>query len=297
MQFYRSKLFAPLCFVGGVAVGAWGVKNYSKKQCCFKTTTIATNHNNHNNNGLSLTSSVTPVKLPAENAAIAGMIDHTVLKQTCSESDIVKLCREAIQYGFASVCVPPYWAIYAKQLLAGSPVKVAIVVGFPFGYSDISAKVAETRKAVVDEVDEIDIVANICAIKSKDWDCLREEIRAIKEAACGRPSMKTKVIIESGVLTDEEILKCCEIYGAAGIDYLKTSTGYADKGASVHSVKLFRANLPEKVQIKASGGIRTRSDAQAMISAGATRLGCSAGVSIVTEGSNTQPSNSDPKSY
>lgn len=214
---------------------------------------------------------------------IASYIDHTVLKQTCAESDIIKVCNEAIEHSFASVCVPPYWAPKAKKIVGGTSVKVAIVVGFPFGYSATAAKVAEAEQAVRDDVDEIDIVANICAIKSGDWAYLSDEIAQIQKAARTKPTLKTKVIIESGSLTDEEIIKCCEIYGAAGIDFLKTSTGYAEKGASVHAVTLFRQHLPATVQIKASGGIRTRADALAYIAAGATRLGCSASVSIVSE--------------
>jgi deoxyribose-phosphate aldolase len=283
-QFHHSQALGLLCFVAGAAIGAFTVMHCpscKKGPCCGKKCKKSDSKSILD----SLVPSTQVASLSAEDAAIAATIDHTVLKQTCTLADITKLCKEAITYRFASVCVPPHWAPQAKQLVAGSSVKVAIVIGFPFGYSHLSAKIAETVQAVLDDVDEIDIVANVCAIKSGDWVLLQEEIRAIQDAARAKPSMKTKVIIESGVLTDEEIIKCCEIYGAASIDYLKTSTGYAEKGASVHAVTLFRANLPAHVQIKASGGIRTRADALAMISAGATRLGCSAGVSIVTESS------------
>lgn len=215
-------------------------------------------------------------------------IDHTILKPTTTIADIEKLCEEAKQYGFAAVCVPPPFIKKSKELLDGSDVKVATVIGFPFGYSAVEAKLAETLLAIVDGVDELDIVINLIALKNNDWLYLANEINhlfpVIKEKG------KTiKIIIESGVLTDDEIIKCCDLYGAAGIDYLKTSTGYAEKGASVHAVKLFRKHLPEAVQIKASGGIRDYQFAKELIDAGATRLGCSAGVAIV----NGQTSSAD----
>ena len=212
---------------------------------------------------------------------ISKYIDHTILKPTCLVSDIKKLCAEAKQYDFAAVCVPPNFVKLAKELVVGSDVKVATVIGFPFGYSATEAKIAEIILAMVDGTDELDIVANISAIKNGDWQAIADEINHILPII--RSKGKTvKIIIESGVLTDDEIIKCCDIYGIAGIDYLKTSTGYAEKGASVDAVKLFRKNLPDSVHIKASGGIRDYETAKQMIEAGATRIGCSAGVSIVT---------------
>lgn len=215
-------------------------------------------------------------------------IDHTILKPTTTVADIEKLCEEAIQYNFAAVCVPPPFIKKSKELLQNTDVKVATVIGFPFGYSAVEAKLAEVLLAIVDGVDELDIVINLIALKNNDWQYLANEINhlfpIIKEKG------KTiKIIIESGILTDEEIIKCCDIYGAAGIDYLKTSTGYAEKGASVHAIELFRKHLPEAVQIKASGGIRDYQFAKELIDAGATRLGCSAGVAIV----NGQTSSAD----
>jgi deoxyribose-phosphate aldolase len=210
-------------------------------------------------------------------------IDHTVLKQTCTLKDIEKLCREAITYKFVAVCVPPYWASTAKQLLSGTIVKVAIVIGFPLGYSVITAKGAEIEQAIIDNVDEIDIVANVSAIKNGDWNYLKQEIDTLMTIAKKKSNLTIKVIIESGMLTDDEIIKCCSIYSAAGIDYLKTSTGFAEKGASIQAVQLFRRHLPTTIAIKASGGIRTKTDALKMIAAGATRIGCSAGVSIMNE--------------
>jgi deoxyribose-phosphate aldolase len=143
--------------------------------------------------------------------------------------------------------------------------------------------VTEIAVAVRDGADEVDIVANIAAIKANDWETIQRESDAVVAETRQHANVILKVIIESGVLTDDEIIHCCKIYGAAKIDYLKTSTGFAEKGATVHAVQLFRSNLPEGVQIKASGGIRTLSEARAMVAAGATRLGCSAGVNIVNE--------------
>lgn len=213
-------------------------------------------------------------------------IDHTILKPTCLVSDIEKLCAEAKQYDFAAVCVPPNFVKLAKKQVAGSDVKVATVIGFPFGYSATEAKIAEIILAMVDGADELDVVANISAIKNGDWAAIADEINHIMPIIRSK-GKAVKIIIESGVLTDDEIVKCCDIYGVAGIDFLKTSTGYAEKGANVEAVQLFRKHLPEAVHIKASGGIRDYATAKAMIDAGATRIGCSAGVAIVT-GANTE---------
>ena len=208
-------------------------------------------------------------------------IDHTILKPTCLVSDIHKVCEEAKQYAFAAVCVPPNFVKLAKELTSGSNVKVATVIGFPFGYSAVEAKIAEIILAMVDGADELDVVANISAMKNGDWTYIADEINHIMPVIRSKGKV-VKIIIESGVLTDEEIIACCDIYGIAGIDYLKTSTGYAEKGASVEAVRLFRKHLPEAIKIKASGGIRDYETAKQMIQAGATRIGCSAGVSIVT---------------
>jgi deoxyribose-phosphate aldolase len=213
---------------------------------------------------------------------IASYIDHTVLKPTTLVADVEKLCTEAIQYHFAAVCVPPLFVKKAVELLAGTPVKVATVIGFPFGYSAIEAKVAETVLALVDGADELDLVINISALKNNDWQFLAGEINAILPII-RRAGKVIKIIIESGVLTDEEIIKCCDLYGAAGVDFMKTSTGYAEKGATVAAVQLLRKHLAEKIQIKASGGIKTYTFAKQLIDAGATRIGCSSSIQIVTE--------------
>lgn len=211
---------------------------------------------------------------------LAQYIDHTLLKPTTLVADIEKLCDEAKQYAFAAVCVPPNFVKKAKSLLEASDVKVATVIGFPFGYSAVEAKIAEIVLAIVDGADELDVVINISAVKNSDWVYLANEINHIIPVVKSKNKI-IKIIIESGVLTDDEIVKCCELYGVAGIDYLKTSTGYAEKGATIEAVKLFRLHLPEHVKIKASGGIRDHVLAKQLIEAGATRLGCSAGVAIV----------------
>ena len=220
-----------------------------------------------------------------EKTPLNKYIDHTILKPTCLVADIEKLCAEAKQYDFTAVCVPPNFVKLAKDKLLGSTVQVATVIGFPFGYSATEAKIAEIILAMVDGADELDVVANISAIKNADWSAIADEINHIMPIIRSKGKV-VKIIIESGVLSDDEIIKCCDIYGIAGIDYLKTSTGYAEKGASVEAVKLFRKHLPDQVQIKASGGIRDYATAKLMIDAGATRIGCSAGVAIVS-GANT----------
>lgn len=213
---------------------------------------------------------------------IAKYIDHTILKPTTLVADVERLCTEAKQYGFAAVCVPPLFVKQAKALLQGSPVQVATVIGFPFGYSAVEAKLAEGVLAMVDRVDELDVVANICAIKNNDWQYLANELNHLMQVIRSK-NKKVKIIIESGILTDEEIVKCCDLYGAAGIDFLKTSTGYAEKGATVETVRLMRQHLADAVQIKASGGIKSYTFARQLVEAGATRLGCSSSVQIVQE--------------
>ena len=211
---------------------------------------------------------------------LAPYIDHTILKPTTLLTEVEQLCKEAVEYGFAAVCIPPNFVKKAKAFLEGTNIKVATVIGFPFGYSAVEAKLAEIVLAMVDGVDELDVVANISAIKNQDWVYLANELNHIMPVVKSKNNT-IKIIIESGILTNDEIIKCCELYGIAGIDYLKTSTGYAEKGASVEAVKLFRLHLPEVVQIKASGGIRDYHFAAELVAAGATRLGCSASVAIV----------------
>ena len=218
---------------------------------------------------------------------IAPYIEHTLLKPTATWPEIENLCKEAMEYGFAAVCVPPLYVKRATELLTNSKVKTATVIGFPFGYSAIEAKVAEIVLAIVDGADELDMVVNISAIKNEDWTFIANEINTIMPLVRNKNKV-IKVIIESGVLTDDEIIKCCDIYGAAGVDYVKTSTGYAEKGASIHAVQLIRTHLSDAVKIKASGGIRSYSFAKELINAGANRLGCSGSIKIVEESENVK---------
>src|SRR4051812_48385748 len=209
-------------------------------------------------------------------------IDHTILKPATLLSEVQQLCTDATDYGFAAVCLPPPFVKRAKEYLKNSPVKVATVIGFPFGYSAIEAKIAEIMLAIVDGADELDIVINLIALKNNDWSYLANEINNIMPAI-KQNNKVVKIIVESGILIKEEIIKCCELYGVPGIDYLKTSTGYAEKGACVETVQLMKRHLPSNVQIKASGGIRTYAFAKQLIEAGATRLGTSSGAQIIKE--------------
>lgn len=209
-------------------------------------------------------------------------IDHTILKPTTTLGEIERVCSEAVKYQFAAVCIPPLFVRKTKEILNNSQIKVATVIGFPFGYNAIEAKVAEIVLAIVDGADELDMVINISAIKNNDWNFIANEISTIIPIIKSKHRI-IKVIIESGILTDDEIIKCCDIYGPAGVDFVKTSTGYAEKGATIHAVKLIRAHLADAVQIKASGGIKTFQFAKELIEAGAIRLGCSSSVQIVKE--------------
>lgn len=213
---------------------------------------------------------------------INSYIDHTVLKPTTLLADVERLCKEAVAYGFAAVCVPPLFVKKAVALLQDSHVKVATVIGFPFGYSAIEAKVAEVILAIIDGADELDVVINLSAIKNNDWQFLAAELNAILPIIRNKQKV-IKIIIESGILTADEIVKCCDLYGAAGVDFMKTSTGYAEKGASVEAVALMRKHLADNVRIKASGGIKNYTFAKALIDAGATRIGCSSSVQIAEE--------------
>jgi deoxyribose-phosphate aldolase len=213
---------------------------------------------------------------------LASYIDHTVLKQTTTISDIDKVCVEASLENFAAVCIPPKYVHVAKKMLDGSRVKVATVVGFPLGYNAIDTKVAETLEVLGLGADEVDMVIDLGALKNGDWKHLEDEVEACL-APVYAAGKTIKVIVESGILTDNELLACCELYGKYEIDFLKTSTGFAEKGATVHAVTLMRANLPKRIGIKASGGIRTYKFAKELIEAGATRLGCSASMQIMKE--------------
>ncbi len=211
---------------------------------------------------------------------LAGYIDHTLLKPEATEEQIRQLCSEAIEYGFASVCVNPTWVPLAARLLAGAKPVVATVIGFPLGATLPDVKAYETRRAREEGATEFDMVINIGALKSKDFRLVERDIAGVVEAARGHV---VKVIIETALLTEEEKVEACVIAKAAGADFVKTSTGFAGKGATVEDVALMRRVVGADMGVKASGGIRSAQDAKAMIEAGATRIGASAGVKIVKE--------------
>jgi len=216
---------------------------------------------------------------------LASYIDHTVLIPDCTKDDITRVCNEAVEYGFFAICIPPYYVRLAAKLLEDTSVKIAAVVGFPMGYAAIPAKVEEIKRAIDEGAHEIDIVANIAAVKNGDWAHVRNDIDGVTMAVHLK-GKKIKMIIEVALLEEIEILKLCNICKEVGVDFVKTSTGY-QKGATVEVVKLLRNNLPETIKIKASGGIKTAEDARKMIEAGAERIGTSSGVAItLTETAN-----------
>lgn len=206
------------------------------------------------------------------------LIDHTLLKPDAKEADVIKLCQEAKQYDFMSVCVNPYYVSLAKKELTGSNVLVCTVVGFPLGQNTTEAKILETRDALKNGADEIDMVINIARLKDGDNPYVENEIALLKKE-CANHTLK--VIIETCLLTDEEKIRACKLAKSAGADFVKTSTGFSTGGATVHDVKLMRETVGEKMGVKASGGVRTHEDLLNMVSAGATRIGTSNGTKII----------------
>ena len=219
-------------------------------------------------------------KLTKIDPTIAALIDHTILKADATRADVIKVCREARQYSFASVCVNAYWVPLVKAELAGSPVKVCTVVGFPLGATSTEAKVAETAAAVRAGAQEIDMVINIGALKSGDTDAVRADIAAVVQAAHAGGAI-VKVIIETALLDDTQKRVASQLAKAAGAEFVKTSTGFSTSGATAHDIALMRAAVGPQMGVKASGGIRTLDDLRTMAAAGATRIGASASVKIV----------------
>lgn len=207
-------------------------------------------------------------------------IDHTLLKQDATSEQIIALCKEAKTYDFMSVCVNPDFVSLAAKELKDSDVKVCTVIGFPLGANTTDVKVFETKKAILDGADEIDMVINVSKAKEHDYKFIEEEIHAIKEATDGR---LLKVILETCLLDDIEITETSLASLRAGADYVKTSTGFSKGGATVHAVEIMADAIGGKLGIKASGGIHNKEEALQMINAGATRIGASSGVKIVTE--------------
>lgn len=212
---------------------------------------------------------------------LAKYIDHTALKADTTKADILKLTDEAKKFGFASVCVNPCWVTLAAGQLKGSDVKVCTVIGFPLGAGTPETKAFETRDAIEKGAEEVDMVINVGALKGGDTDALEKDIRAVVQAAEGRALVK--VIIEACLLTDEEKVLACRLTVHAGADYVKTSTGFSTGGATPEDVALMRETVGEGIGVKAAGGIHSKTEAEAMIAAGATRIGASSGVKIVSE--------------
>jgi deoxyribose-phosphate aldolase len=213
-----------------------------------------------------------------QQEGIAAVIDHTLLAATATEAQIEQLCKEAIKYNFASVCVNSCWVELCVKLLKKSDVKVCTVVGFPLGTMATKSKAHEAKDAVMAGAEEIDMVINVGWLKGHDDDLVQHDIASVKKV-CGKA--KLKVIIETCLLTDEQKVRACRLAKACGADFVKTSTGFAGGGATVEDVKLMRKTVGPDLGVKASGGIRTYEDAKAMIEAGATRIGASASIAIV----------------
>ena len=215
-----------------------------------------------------------------KKAEIAAYIDHTQLKAFATSAQIEALCKEAAEYHFASVCVNPCHVAYAAKLLKGSGVKVCTVIGFPLGANTPEVKAFETRNAIENGAQECDMVINVGALKEGNIDLVEKDIRAVVEAANGT---LVKVIIETCYLTDEEKAQACQAAARAGADFVKTSTGFGTGGATPHDVALMRAAIPDTMKVKASGGVHNYQEAMAVVEAGASRIGASAGIANVSE--------------
>jgi deoxyribose-phosphate aldolase len=228
--------------------------------------------------------------------AVAAMIDHTLLKPDATRADIEKLCREAAEFHFATVCINPIWVKIAAQLLRGSGVGVCTVVGFPLGATTADVKHYETRRAIFDGAAEVDMVINIGALKSGDLQTVERDIAAVVQP-CREAGVISKVIIEAALLNDEEKIAACSLSKAAGADFVKTSTGFASGGATAHDVALMRRVVGADMGVKAAGGVRDYEGLKAMVAAGASRVGASAGVKIVQESTGQKTTASAPAGY
>jgi len=215
------------------------------------------------------------------STGLAAYIDHTLLKPEASEADILQLCKEAAEHHFKSVCVNPLWVETAKRALRGTGVLTCAVVGFPLGANNTDVKVFEARGATMDGADEVDMVINIAAARALDKETLVNDISAVAEVVHGEESL-LKVIIETSLLSDAEKVLACQAAVEAGADYVKTSTGFNGGGATAQDVALMRQTVGPDIGVKASGGVRSREKAEEMIAAGATRIGTSSGIAIVT---------------
>jgi len=227
---------------------------------------------------------------------VASMIDHTLLKPDATRQNIEELCREAAQFKFATVCVNPTWVATCARLLAGSGVGVCSVVGFPLGATTADVKEYETRRAIFDGAREIDMVINVGALKSGDFRVVERDIESVT-TACREGGALSKVIIEAALLTDDEKVTACTLAKAAAADYVKTSTGFGPGGATAADVALMRRVVGAEMGVKAAGGVRDLEGVKAMIAAGATRVGASAGVKIVQQARGDKPGGAVSSGY
>jgi len=212
-------------------------------------------------------------------------IDHTILKPEATVEGVKKICKEAIEYGFASVCINPFYTKLVSEELKGTDIKTCVVIGFPLGANTKEVKAFEANQAIELGAEEVDMVINVGALKDKNYEVVREDIEAVVKVVAKRALVK--VIIETCLLTDEEKIKACEISKAAEVDFVKTSTGFSTAGATSHDVALMRKTVGEKIGVKASGGIRDYAKAVEMVKAGASRLGVSASIAIVNSSNET----------
>jgi deoxyribose-phosphate aldolase len=226
---------------------------------------------------------------------LASLIDHTLLKPDATKEEVEQLCREAAQFCFASVCVNPNWVSLCRELLRNSGVKVCTVIGFPLGAHLPDIKAYETKRAIEQGAEEVDMVINIGALKSRDYALVEQDIHGVVSSSAGRALVK--VILETALLTHDEKVMGCTLAKAAGADFVKTSTGFGGGGATVEDVRLMRETVGPEMGVKASGGVRTRDDAEKMVAAGATRLGASAGVKIVRGGDAAEASTAGKGKY
>ncbi|MNH82604.1 Deoxyribose-phosphate aldolase 2 [compost metagenome] len=216
---------------------------------------------------------------------VAALIDHTLLRADATKAEITKLTEEAKKYEFASVCVNPTWVAYCAEQLAGTPVKVCTVIGFPLGANTSEVKAFEAANAIQNGAGEVDMVINIGALKDGDHELVKQDIKAVVDAAAGKALVK--VIIETSLLTDEEKVRASELAVQAGANFVKTSTGFSTGGATPEDVALMRRTVGDQVGVKASGGVRSLEDMTKMVEAGATRIGASSGVKIMEGGQST----------
>lgn len=214
------------------------------------------------------------------NSELASMIDHTLLKPDTTIEGVLKICDEAIKYKFASVCINPYWVKLVSEKLKNSDVKVCTVIGFPLGNNVTSIKALEAKQAVKDGAEELDMVISLSAVKSENWLYVEKDIKAVVDEAKSNNSI-VKVILENCLLNEYEKRRACEIVVKAGADFVKTSTGFSSGGATIEDIRLMREVVGKGFGVKASGGVRDRETALAMIEAGATRIGASSGLKII----------------